>query len=277
MICERCGFKNVERNHCCVSCGARMTRSNSSLNAEIPAEKPRGPWSRPSLLGLGEDAAEASPAVDPEPRTSHWRQVVILAVALAGCCLAGWHWRNELRGYMVAGLAQANSDQNGSRISVAPATGPVSSEASAKQSASLPDSQGSDDAAISVPAAEPARSKPPIEAANLKEEDTAASSSADLLEAAGEKYLYGTGVPIDCSRAQESLAAASERGNAEAETVLGTMYTTGHCVSRDLPLAYKWFSKARRQTPGDPRLQHNLQMVWDGMTAEERQIVASDR
>jgi len=50
------------------------------------------------------------------------------------------------------------------------------------------------------------------------------------------------------------------------------MYATGHCVSRDLPLAYRWFAMALQHDPGNTRLQSDLQVLWNQMTADERQI-----
>jgi len=97
-------------------------------------------------------------------------------------------------------------------------------------------------------------------------------SDADQLEAQGEKYLYGAGVPTSCSLARQDLQAAAEHGNVRANRVLGTMYATGHCVGRDLPLAYRWFAKALRQDPNNDLLTQDLQVLWTQMTTEERQI-----
>jgi hypothetical protein len=99
-----------------------------------------------------------------------------------------------------------------------------------------------------------------------------ATSDADVLEAQGEKYLYGTGVPTSCSLARRDLQTAAEHGNFNANRVLGTMYATGHCVDRNLPLAYRWFAKALRQDRNNDRLAQDLQVLWSQMTPEERQI-----
>jgi TPR repeat protein len=98
------------------------------------------------------------------------------------------------------------------------------------------------------------------------------ASIADSSEAEGEKYLYGTGVPQNCDRAQKSLMAAASRADAKAQSVLGTMYATGHCAPRDLPLAYKWFAKALHQDPNNDRLSQDLRVLWNQMTPDERQL-----
>ena len=110
--------------------------------------------------------------------------------------------------------------------------------------------------------------------ANLAPVNASASAAnvADSGEAEGEKYLYGTGVPQNCDRAQKSLLAAAGRADAKAQSVLGTMYATGHCAPRDLPLAYKWFAKALHQDPNNDRLSQDLKVLWNQMTPDERQL-----
>jgi hypothetical protein len=92
------------------------------------------------------------------------------------------------------------------------------------------------------------------------------------LEREGEKFLYATEDPANCNRAARDLLAASEQANAKADTVLGTMYATGHCVSLDLPRAYSWFAKALQQDRGNRLLESDLHVLWNQMTARERQI-----
>jgi hypothetical protein len=99
----------------------------------------------------------------------------------------------------------------------------------------------------------------------------------DPLEAEGEKYLYGTGVPQNCGRAERSLLAAAKNANPKAQSVLGTMYATGHCVGRDLPTAYRWFARASHQDPGNARITRDLEVLWKQMTAGERQLAVNNR
>jgi hypothetical protein len=101
-----------------------------------------------------------------------------------------------------------------------------------------------------------------------------AAPDADL-ELAGERYLYGTGVPRNCTRAEASLRTAATHGNTKAQTVLGTMYATGHCVGRDLPTAYRWFARALHQDPQNSRISADLQVLWRQMTPQEKQLATS--
>jgi hypothetical protein len=99
-----------------------------------------------------------------------------------------------------------------------------------------------------------------------------AESADDRLAAEGERYLYGTGVRQNCDRAQKNLTTAARASNPKAFTLLGAMYATGHCASRDLPTAYKWFARALHQDPGNARVQRDLEVLWKQMTPDERQI-----
>ncbi len=62
----------------------------------------------------------------------------------------------------------------------------------------------------------------------------------------------------------------ARQSNPKAQTLLGAMYATGHCVGRDLPNAYRWFAKALHGDPANSRLQRDLEVLWKQMTPEER-------
>jgi hypothetical protein len=120
----------------------------------------------------------------------------------------------------------------------------------------------------------PEPSKPWAKSSGVESASLATSPDADL-ELAGERYLYGTGLPQNCARAESSLGTAAAHGNPKAETVLGTMYATGHCVGRDLPTAYRWFARALHQDPQNPRISADLQVLWRQMTPEEKQLATT--
>jgi hypothetical protein len=104
-----------------------------------------------------------------------------------------------------------------------------------------------------------------------------AATFEDRLVADGERYLYGRGVPEDCERAQRNLQIAARQSNAKAQTLLGAMYATGHCVGRDLPSAYRWFAKALNGDPGNSRVQRDLEVLWNQMTPEERLLAMKSK
>ncbi len=118
---------------------------------------------------------------------------------------------------------------------------------------------------------EPARTRTVKPAPSQPAQAASTSPDADL-ELTGERYLYGNGVPQNCARAETSLRTAALHGNSKAQTVLGTMYATGHCVGRDLPTAYRWFARALHQDPQNSRISQDLQVLWRQMTPQEKQL-----
>jgi hypothetical protein len=102
-------------------------------------------------------------------------------------------------------------------------------------------------------------------------------SPVDQLAADGEKYLYGRGARANCDLAQRNLLIAARQSNPKAQTLLGAMYATGHCVNRDLPTAYRWFAQALHGDPGNFRVQRDLEVLWKQMTPEERRLAAQSR
>jgi hypothetical protein len=114
----------------------------------------------------------------------------------------------------------------------------------------------------------------PAQTANAPAATAPGSVDADL-ELAGERYLYGNGLPQNCARAESSLRTAATKGNTKAQTVLGTMYATGHCVGRDLPTAYRWFARALHQDPQNGRISADLQVLWRQMNPQERQLATT--
>lgn len=97
----------------------------------------------------------------------------------------------------------------------------------------------------------------------------------ESLAAQGENYLYGNTVPQDCTLAKKVLLTAAQKKSVHAQTLLGAMYATGHCVDRDLPSSYRWFASALSLNPGNHRLQSDVEMVWRQMTPEEQKHAAN--
>jgi hypothetical protein len=148
--------------------------------------------------------------------------------------------------------------------------------------AAIPDTS-STPAATTVPVEKPPALTPPAAKATAKVSPATAPAMAvpapeqDPLEMEGERYLYGSGVPQNCGRAEKSLLAAAQHANPKAQSVLGTMYATGHCVGRDLPTAYRWFARASHQDPSNARITRDLEVLWRQMTAGERQLAVNNR
>ncbi len=123
------------------------------------------------------------------------------------------------------------------------------------------------------PLASRPRSAPPSPA-----ESAAPKPAEDSMFLEGQKYLYGTGgVSSNCARAQQYLTTSANNNNPKAQSTLATMYATGHCVRRDLPLAYHWFARALREDPRNTRLDRDVQIMWDQMSPQERTLALKNQ
>ena len=154
-----------------------------------------------------------------------------------------------------------------------------SGESAAKPSPASPGEDESDATEFAAPKeAQAAPAAPTRKSAVAKAQPAVPSiSPQDQLVADGEKYLYGRGARANCDLAQRNLLIAARQSNPKAQTLLGAMYATGHCVNRDLPTAYRWFAQALHGDPGNFRVQRDLEVLWKQMTPEERQIAARSR
>lgn len=116
-----------------------------------------------------------------------------------------------------------------------------------------------------------------VSASRLPATQPAALDNGEALFRQGERYLYGRGGPQDCNNATKYLKMASDKQNAKARSAMGTMYATGHCVSRDLPNAYRWFALSLRADPNNSVVEKNLSAVWNQMTPPERQLATKSQ
>jgi hypothetical protein len=321
--CDQCGHESESRYRFCGMCGAKLppppSKPVEGMAARPDRDEPIRSVGAPSFLGLSEEpTSSVTYLLEDELSTSHWGRTVVLILVLVALGIAGWYWRNPLRAYVTAKLAQApaNNQVDGSpppaEAIAAPA--PEAPPAITNTSQPKPESSVTDLPASSAPstataapnpaavgpppdappqAAPPDQpAEPPVRAAQDEaprgsqiskntepqvQKPSPAPPAGDQLEAEGERYLYGTGVPVNCSRALKDLIAAAGQGSTKAYSVLGTIYATGHCTDRDLPLAYHWFAKALQQDSSNTRLQRDLQVLWSQMTPDERQIAMSTK
>jgi len=181
---------------------------------------------------------------------------------------------------------QAGQPSNASAPPSGNAAAPASDNAAASEKAETKAPENTQEAKATppeVPAKLPAKPRTPkpspraAKAAAASSVDTGVTPAPDAdLELAGERYLYGNGLPQNCARAESNLRTAATKGNTKAQTVLGTMYATGHCVGRDLPMAYRWFARALHQEPQNSRIATDLQVLWRQMTAQEKQLATAN-
>ncbi len=126
------------------------------------------------------------------------------------------------------------------------------------------------DVAMAAPAKPTASRTADTSAASVAQPDKVSAADADQLLAEGQKYLYGDGVAQNCGLALQDLRAAAPV-NAEAASLLGTMYASGHCVDKNLAPAYRWYARALHKEPSSTRFQKDLTALWNQMTPAEKQ------
>jgi hypothetical protein len=287
--CGECGYdKNTPDYTFCGRCGSALRRSTSRVPRPASAARADTLLSGPSFLGLGgpstgmNDSQVEEPASEPGP----WRaRMVLLLLLVAGLIFLLRHEGNSWRGLWdsrhdsetstgsipssnrsAANNSPVNNPSaatmpgpgNGSVLRVAPPTSAVPPAADRRPEASVSTSP------------EPAEKLQPSQARPQRLPPIAVSTKQDELVAEGEKYLYGNGVLQNCDRARTNLFVAAGQSNTEAQAALGTMFATGHCVARDLPAAYRWFARAERKQPNNPRIEGDLRLLWKEMTPEEQ-------
>ena len=259
----------------------------------------------PSFLGLSEES-RSDYLDEEEPKRSRTGMIVILLLLVVAGGYVGWQWRHHgfpfdqltsnrpaepattpatpETGQSQEGQAPAPAETGQTPTTDAqPATAapdnPTTPAAGGTEQASPPEAAPAAAPAEKVefaPPGRPRKTHPKLAPAHAtiaaSVDKPAAASAADAdLEASGERYLYGNGVTQNCARAESSLRTAATKGNSKAETVLGTMYATGHCVGKDLPAAYRWFARALHEDPQNSRISADLQVLWRQMTPEEKQ------
>jgi hypothetical protein len=137
-----------------------------------------------------------------------------------------------------------------------------------KRKAESADTDDSED--TNADAEKPASKAKPVSATTFKPPDP----RQNQMLISGEKYLYGRGVRQDCNQALIYFKAAAENDNAPAMSHLGAMYASGHCVTPNRVVAYKWFARASEHEPANQWISRSLNMLWRDMSQQERASVA---
>jgi hypothetical protein len=273
------------------------TRSPENEAAPVQAESKQVDFGGgPSFLGLTQPASNTDYLLEEEPRRRGASGPILVLIVILAILLAGWVVTSKKPGWITAQFAQVKTSIAtilGSKPSpdsapTPPANDSVPAASLDKGSAPQPaaptpaNSAGAPTQDDSSKDEKPA--KPPTQAASIekipsdeRENISAAEANQDAMIEDGEKYLYGRNVRQDCNRARSNLMGAANLANPKAQSILGTMYATGHCVPRDLPLAYRWFLQAKQKDPGNAGIDQDLRLVWKQMTPEEQRIAGTAR
>lgn len=114
--------------------------------------------------------------------------------------------------------------------------------------------------------------KPMLAAADAKPAPGAAEAQPDphqnKLLLAGEKYLYGRGVPRSCDQAMIYFRAAADENNVPAMSHLAALYNSGECVKQDTGQAYGWLLRAHDADPNNTWIERDLEMMKRQMAAK---------
>ena len=164
----------------------------------------------------------------------------------------------------------ASSTANATGSAPAPTASP-DPNAAASSEPPTPDGSNSEEAPEKVPAAAAAPTPPPAKPKPVAKPTPKPPSKPTDAVVIGERYLYGSqGFPQNCERGLRYVKPAADHSNPKAMITMGALYATGHCLSRDLPTAYRFFALALRGDPENAALRQNTERVWQQMTAEER-------
>jgi hypothetical protein len=280
MRCRQCGANNNSENLLCLICGADLLKSPEPLAVrpmapEHPTLPPLSGYS--SVRPTAEPTNRVSYPFQGEASASHVGRYLVLGLLTLTAAVAGWQWRDlpMLASRFSKSSATSQSkvtDSAAAPVSISPAEGLTPQSAHPEPSELA--SKGGPSAAEETPSRD-ASQEGSTTAARPKAQVQSVSASArarSTSESQGKKYLYGDGLPANCDRAPKDLVAAAEHSSAKAQSALGTMYATGHCVIRDLPLAYRWFARAQRQNPRNRIIEEDMRVLWDQMSPEERNL-----
>ena len=279
ICCRQCGANNNSGNRLCLVCGADLLESPESLTVRpMPPEQPTlPPVSESSIVRpTAEPTNSVSYPFQSEVSASRLGRYLVLVLFSFTVAAAGWQWRDL--GALASRVSKSPAtsqfkvtNSTPAPVSVSPAEVPTPQSAQPEPS-ELASTRGQS-ATEETSARDPSQEGSVAAIRSSKAQPVSASTRGrDTLETEGEKYLNGDGVPANCDRAQKDLLAAAEHSSAKAQSALGTMYATGHCAIRDLPLAYRWFARAQRQDPRNRIIEEDMRVLWDQMSPEERKL-----
>lgn len=107
----------------------------------------------------------------------------------------------------------------------------------------------------------------PVKHINEKEDD------AEYQNEMGYRYITGTCVAKDSSKAKVWFEKSAAQGFALAQYNLGLMYLNGDKVQKDISMAIEWFCKAAEQ--GNAQAQYLLGVCLEEKHASDKEIVAA--
>jgi len=276
ICCKLCEANNNSANLLCLRCGALLESAEPLTEEQKLPEHPTHPRvSRSSSVRPTAGITNSgSYPFQGEVSASHTGRYLVLVLFSFTVALAGWQWR-ELRTLASSFWKSPATSQFRATNSTATHASVLSIEVLTPQSPEPSELayEHAQSAIEEAPTDDPSQEGvAALASSKAQVQPVSASTRGNNSESEGEKYLYGDGVPANCVRAQQDLLAAAEHSSAKAQSAVGTMYATGHCATRDLPLAYRWFARALRQNPGNRIVEQDMRVLWNQMSPEERKL-----
>jgi hypothetical protein len=305
--CSQCGHENPFGNFFCGHCGAPLLQrppapqpdmTDSAPVAPEAAPQPEGRITGPSFLGLSEQQGAEEHSLEylyeDEPTRRYGRLIVALLVLVTFGAFIAYQWKQRPNWYTALNnpFSKSAAQTPDERASAdVPAGSNSAPNVEANESAQTPAPAAS--SADSVAQAPATQSTTPIPVPQADAEQTSAveapgdaprsitqpaTDEGSALLSKGLAYLNGTGVPRSCSQALVYLNSAARTGNARANSQLGGLYATGHCVPMDRAKAYQYFTRARNAEHGrNVYIEHTRAMLWSQMSdAEKTQTRAAE-
>ena len=271
IFCKLCGANNNSANLLCLRCGALLESAEPLTEGQkLPEQATRPLVDRSSIVRPTAGITNSgSYPFQREVSASRLGRYLVLVLFSFTVALAGWQWRklhtlasSFWKSPATSQFRATNSTATHVSVSSIEVLTPQSPEPSELAY------EHAQSAIEETPTLDPSRER----VAALASSVSASTRSRNNSETEGEKYLYGDGVPANCVRAQQDLLAAAEHSSAKAQSAVGTMYATGHCSTRDLPLAYRWFARAQLQNPRNRIVEEDMRVLWNQMSPEERKL-----
>jgi hypothetical protein len=254
ICCKLCGANNNSASLLCLRCGALLESAEPLTEGQkLPEQATRPLVDRSSIVRPTAGITNSgSYPFQREVSASRLGRYLVLVLFSFTVALAGWQWRKLHTLASSFWKSPATSQFRATNSTTAHV--PVSSIEVLMPQSPEPSELAyahAQSAIEETPTRDPSQERIAALASSKAQAQPVSASTRgrNNSETEGEKYLYGDGVPANCVRAQQDLLAAAEHSSAKAQSAVGTMYATGHCATRDLPLAYRWFARANSKTP----------------------------
>ncbi len=230
----------------------------------------------PSFLGLSDESRSDGEYLLQDEGSSGGvlRKLVLLAILAAIGGLLFIQWRSNSGFFANPKLPEPP------KIASPPLPMPQAEHQEAGQATSQDSSrpadsvkQSSSDASDTTVGKEEDRAESRSHTRNKRTDETSSDRSPSPALLRAQDFLLGrNGVKQNCEQGLVYLRAATKANEPAAAMQMGSLYASGHCVTRDRIMAYRWFNSAHELKPDDPEIKSDIEQLWGQMTPQERRL-----